>query len=290
MVKFMPHDSHMTKTDAYPLSFVQRVDACVHMQCGIVYAQREGLKVAFCGRKHPGEYLLRYVAKGFPGAHGSRHLYNMMGGRVYEVDFISAAPASSADMPADVIRLELPSRSSDPGLKVHMAVPVECQDMIKLALDCLPWSCLSWSVHRGLRDILLASGKPTMGSFRNDLAALLKRTVVDNPGALDQVGWNPTFVRASMGDMTASAVMEGSGDSGDLVRVVTDIARVHLGHTKLDQRFDELDDVQFWRLPEKDRKLDAAGVVALTKFFVLEWSIETDYQLYHQLPLSVNFG
>ena len=57
--------SHSTKTDVYPLNFVQRVDSCVHMQAGIVRSQSEDIKIAFCGRKPPGDYVLKYVAKGF---------------------------------------------------------------------------------------------------------------------------------------------------------------------------------------------------------------------------------
>jgi len=101
---------------------------------------------------------------------------------------------------------------------------------------------------------------------------------------------NQEFVRKSMGEMASWAIMDGSGDSGDLVRVVTDAARVYLGHTELDKHFAALDEVEFWRLPASERRLDRAGVIALTKFFVLKWSVETDYQLYHQLPLTMNFG
>ncbi len=93
-----------------------------------------------------------------------------------------------------------------------------------------------------------------------------------------------------MGDMAHSAIMAGSGDSGDLVRVVTDAVRILIGDKELDQDLQGLDDVEFWRLPEHERELDRAGIVALTRYFVLEWSIETDYQLYHQLPLKMNFG
>ena len=171
-----------------------------------------------------------------------------------------------------------------------MIVPAECHDKIKWALDCLPWNSLSWSIHRGMRDILLAFGKPLMDEFRSELAALLKRTVADNAAALEHIGWNAEFIRKSMGDMASSAILDGSGDSGDLVRVVTDVARAYLGHTELDKHFAALDEVEFWRLPAAERSLDRAGVIALTKFFVLEWSVETDYQLYHQMPLTMNFG
>jgi hypothetical protein len=290
MVKLMPHDSHSTRTDVYPLNFVQRVDSCVHMQVGIVRSQSEDIKIAFCGRKPAGDYVLKFVAKGFPGAHGSRHLYNMMGGKVYEVEFMSAVSTDDPEVLEDALILDLPSTSTERSQRVRMVVPAECQDKIKLALDCLPWNSLSWSIHRGMRDILLAFGKPVMNDFRERLAALLKATIAENPVALDNIGWNPEFVRKSMGEMAYSAIMDGSGDSGDLVRVVTDAARVYLGHTELDKHFAALDEVDFWRLPASERRLDRVAVIALTKFFVLEWSVETDYQLYHQLPLTMNFG
>ena len=110
--------------------------------------------------------MLKYVAKGFPGAHGSRHLYNMMGGKVYEVDFMSAVSTVHMSLPADALLLDLPAANTDKPRRVRMVVPVECQDKIRLALDCLPWNSLSWSIHRGMRDILLAFGKPVMDEFR----------------------------------------------------------------------------------------------------------------------------
>ena len=234
--------------------------------------------------------MLKYVVKGFPGAHGSRHLYNMMGGKFYEVGFMSAITTLDFAIPEGALLLDLPGTNEDKRRRVRMIVPVECHDKIKWTLDCLPWNSLSWSIHRGMRDILLAFGKPVMNEFRSELADLLKATVADNPVALDNIGWNPEFVRKSMGDIASSAIMDGNGDSGDLVRVVTDVARAYLGHTELDRHFEALDEIRFWRLPAAERRLDRAGLIALTKFFVLEWSIETDYQLYHQLPLTMNFG
>ncbi len=283
MVKLMPHDSHKVSTDVYPLSFMQRVPSCVNVQAGIVVSRSANVKIAFCGRKHPGTYILSYVPKGFPGAHGSRHLYNMMGGRVYEVDFMSAVETSDPIAIHGAKTLALPSLS--PKQKVNMIIPKEAANFIEIALDCLPWNSLSWSIHRGMRAILLGYGKPEMDGRRQQLADLLKHTVADHPQSLDDLGWNPTFVRQSIGDMAASAVLAGRGDSGDPVRVVTDIVGVLLSTWDLAK----LDEVMFWRRIG-DRPLDEAGIVTLTKFFVLEWSIEMEYQLYHQLPLILNLG
>lgn len=291
VVSFAPHDSHATATDVYPSSFSQRVDFCIHMLAGIVHANASGLdtkqfQVAFCGRKAPGSYWLEYIPKGFPGAHGSRHLYNMMGGKVYDVDFMAARHKTICDERADIsnatILLELPSTEKDQ--IVRMFLGEREQDVVKYALDCLPWSSLSWSIHRGLRDILVAFGKPTMDRYRRQLADVLRGVVEESPNLLDSRGWDPQFVRKSMGDMAVSAIMAGEGNSGDLVRVVMDIVLAAVG----DWDISRLDQVSFWRRSDRD-ELDTQGIVALAKFFVLEWSNEFDYQLYHHLPISLFF-
>lgn len=284
IARFAPHDSHSAATDVYPPSFPRRVDRCVQMLAGVVSAPDAALQVAFCGRKPPGAYMLKHIPKGFPGAHGSRHLYNMMGGKVYEVDFMFAAPVSADDIPANSLVLHLPS--AEKGGVAQMIVSKGEEEVIKTALDCLPWTALSWSLHRGMRDILLAYAKPVMNAHRQALADMLKRTVAEKPEVLDRRGWNPTFVRHSMGDMAASAVLAGQGNSGDLVRVVTDIVLATVGswnHARLDN-------VRFWRRTAGMMTLDVEGVVALTKLFVLEWSAEFDYQLYHELPISLYFS
>lgn len=137
-----------------------------------------------------------------------------------------------------------------------------------------------------MRDILVAYGKPVMELHRAELAAKIKQFVADRPGLLDSRGWNPKFVRESMGDMAASAVLAGKGNSGDLVRVVTEIVLAMVGDWSLSR----LDDVVFWRRDEGERGLDVEGVVALTKLFVVKWSNEFDYQIYSQLPISLHFA
>jgi len=50
------------------------------------------------------------------------------------------------------------------------------------------------------------------------------------------------------------------------------------------------DQTSFWRNKNRLDELGLDGIVALTKFFVLEWSQELDYQLYHELPTALYVG
>ncbi|KAI2778407.1 hypothetical protein F4815DRAFT_447339 [Daldinia loculata] len=291
IVKFAAHDS-IGATEVLPRSFMQRVDRCGQMISGVVSSPTSDFAVGFSGRKPSGTYRLEHAPKGFQGAHSGRHLYNMLGGRAFDVDFLYARPSSTTSHTGDgEIQLDLPSKDTG-DRTVTMIIPPAEQDVIKRALDSLPWTCLSWSMHRGLRDILLAYGKSTMDHYRKTLASLLQETVTQRPEVFRSRGWDPEFVRSSMGPMAASAVLSGGGNSGDSVRVVTDIAAVYAGES---WGLEKLDEVNFWRLRRRSGfpetlDLDAEAVVALTKFFVLEWSQEFDYQLYHHLPISLYFG
>lgn len=284
VVQFSPHDSHKKDTDVYPPCFTQRTYRCTQMVAGVVAAP-SGLNLAFCGRKPPGTYILEYAVKGFPGAHGSRHLYNMLGGKVYEVDYMFARTLEIPHQAKeDYLELKVPSKDS-PDDTVLLAPKAE-QKAIAQALDCLPWNHMSWSIHRGMRDILLAYSKPTMDRFRPALANLLKDFVSSHPHLLERQGWESNFVRTSMGEMAASAVLLGKGNSGDLVRVVTDIMLARANEWTVEQ----LDEVHFWRLPDEEKSLTVEGAVALTKVFIVEWSNEFDYQMYHDLPINLKFG
>ncbi|KAI1778028.1 hypothetical protein F4818DRAFT_438205 [Hypoxylon cercidicola] len=288
IVKFAAHDS-IGSTEVLPRSFAQRVDRCGQMVSGVVSAPTSGFAVGFCGRKNAGLYRLEHAVKGFQGAHSGRHLYNMMGGQAYKVDFLHARAVAETGEADDATVLELPSKDGgDKGGKVRMAVPPHEEDVLRQALDCLPWTSLSWSMHRGMRDVLTAYGRGVMNTHRAALAALLQRTVADRPDVFRARGWDPEFVRENMGPMAASAVLAGAGNSGDSVRVVTDIVSVYVG----DWDVARLDEVVFWRRPDVNeiRELDKQAVVALTKLFVLEWSQEFDYQLYHHLPIDLYFA
>ena len=290
VVHFAAHDSHAMSNDVYPASFERRIDKCIQMTAGVIVAPApSSLKCAFPGRKPPGDWVLDYQLKGFPGAHGSRHLYNMMGGKVFEVDFLFARKASEhGPVSANVLKLTLPSKVKDQNAVFF--IPPNEQQFLSHLMDCLPWSPLSWSVHRGLRDLLLAFSKATMDKFRKSLAETLRQNIKERPRDLEIKGWEPNFIRESMPDIAYSSVMAGVGDSGDAVRIVTDAALLSWNGTS-----EALDETPFWRAELKSPSpggahLTPQTLIALTKCFVLEWSIEFDYQVYHDLPTELLFG
>ena len=286
VVHFHPHDSHTTSTDVYPSMFRVRVNKCIQMMAGVITsADQTSFQCAFPGRKSPGRWILEYQLKGFPGAHGSRHLYNLMGGTVYEVDFLLARKMDE-EAPSGATELRLPSIERN--IQLSMIIPELEQGILEQALDSLPWTSLSWSVHRGLRDILVAYAKPTMDEFRPRLASRLREFINTKPQQLEANGWSAKFVRGAMGELAANAILAGSGNSGDSVRVVTDAA---LLLSEGDPS--ALDETTFWRkerhVLSKGSLLSTNAIVALTKCFVLEWSIEFDYQMYHDLPPELLF-
>ena len=283
VVHFYPLDSHTTSTDVYPVMFQVRVDKCVQMMAGVITsADGTSFQCAFPGRKPPGKWILEYQRKGFPGAHGSRHLYNLMGGKVCEVDFLLARRMEE-ETPSSSVELRMPS--TDKNTQLSLLIPETEQKILEQALDSLPWSSLSWSIHRGLRDVLVAYAKPTMDKHRPHLAFRLREFIHEQPEQLEANGWAGTFVRGAMAELAANSVLAGSGNSGDSVRVVTDTALL-LSLSKKDSTV--LDETDFWRSERhdlsEDSPLSAAAIIALTKCFVLEWSVEFDYQIYHDLP------
>ncbi|KAF2681432.1 hypothetical protein K458DRAFT_391819 [Lentithecium fluviatile CBS 122367] len=207
----------------------------------------------------------------------------MMGGKVYEIDFLSACKLRAGDTePEEATRLDLPSTAE--GELVTMFVRVPERDILNHAMDGLPWSPLSWSFHRGMQDLLIAFSKDRMDKHRAAFAAMLRRATLDHSGALDAKGWEWTFVRQHTGEMGAGAVLAGSGGSGDLVRVVTDVALTLCTVSGIS----ELDKTTFWR--SGSAELNQQAIIALAKCIILEWSIAIDYQMYHDLPIQMYFA
>jgi hypothetical protein len=156
MVQFSPHDSHTSGKDVYPPAFPVNVKAVIDMAAGIVSDGH--MSVAYPGRKKGGFFTLTWHEKGYPGSHGSRHLCNMMGGAVYSVDKLFMRPDGLRSQSASDFVVN-PSDDS-----VVLRIPDKELSIVAWTLDHLPWTNVSWSMHRGLKDILLAVGKPVLGS------------------------------------------------------------------------------------------------------------------------------
>ena len=300
-IEFFPLDSHDEDQEKHPLSFPRRVDKCILMLIGILECGPLG-KLAFPEPKDEGASVLELLKRGFI-AHGKpTHLFNMMGGNPYKVDYLyrRALPEDSDAVPADALKLMIPTPELDLNRKSVKAwdksqkhstvyVPLAEEMILATALDCLPWSPLGWSIHRGMQCLLRAYGERVMKYYRKAFAHTLKTAIETHASTLEAQGWSSSIVRGYMGDNSATSVMASGGDSGDSVRIVTAAARL-----LTNQPDEALDVTGFWRsfagqqptkeVPE-DAPLDADAVVALTKLFVLEWSNELDHKLYEDLPL-----
>ena len=204
---------------------------------------------------------------------------------MYEVDFLLARRVDE-DGPSGAMELRLPS--TEENTQVLMLFSEKEQRILEQALDSLPWSSLSWSIHRGLRDILTAYAKPTMNKFRHALATRLRDFINEQPQQLEANGWSAEFIKGAMAELAANSVLAGSGNSGDSVRVVTDAA---LLLSEKDPSV--LDETSFWReerhIMSKGSWLSTNAIIALLKCFVLEWSNDFDYQMYHELPPDLLF-
>jgi len=253
-----------------------------------------GWKLAFPGRAEgQGPWELQERKCRVPGAHGDQSLYNMMGCKVFETDMLVLTRSSTGQdgSPDGHQRLEVPCLSSEKNDTAIMLVPRHVQKLLAKALDCLPWSTFSWSIHQGLKDILVAYGKPIMDSYRLKLAHTLMSAVRDHEKALVERGWDADFVHDCFEDMAETSILAGRGSDGDMVRIVVDIVEILMESSEKGSGMNR-DQTLFWRnLLEEDSKvdshLDMEAVVALTKFFVLEWSQKLDYSFYHELPVDL---
>ena len=300
-IEFYPLDSYDEGQEMYPLSFPRRADKCILMLAGILECSALG-KLAFPEPKDEGASVLELLQRGFI-AHGkTSHLFNMMGGNSYEVDHLYRRALQEDDekIHANELKLAIPAPESDLNRKPvkprnkrqnHsiVYVPPAEEQVLATALDCLPWSTLSWSIHRGMQCLLLAYGDRVMKSYRRAFAHTLKVAIKTHASVLELQGWSSSIVRDHMAENTASSVMASEGDSGDIVRMVTAAA-----HLLTDKSQEALDETRFWRsfvghgAPSEVREtqpLDDDAVIALTKFFVLEWSNELDHKIYDDLPL-----
>lgn len=182
-------------------------------------------KLAFAGRKRPGKWLLKLLPKRFAAQRSVSGLYNHCGRMAYQVDFLfHERLGNNAPAPPCIRQLEVPSLVEDESSTIYLqhkeaAAIAEC-------LDHLPWSPLAWSIHRGMKDVLIAYDLPYMSAYRGILAATLAAAVPRHSFALRRRDWGPRFITESMVDQAASAGLGDDRRSGDTCRLVTAITEV----------------------------------------------------------------
>lgn len=304
-LEFFGLDSHESIEETHPLTFSRPVEKCVLMLVGVIHHSALG-KLGFAEPREQGYSLLKFEPQGFSSNGKTTHLYNMMGcGNYYEVDYLARYPLQEPSLDAaDILVLTLPSPELDlnrkpwknpiPTYSTVLVPPLE-QEKLAAALDCLPWSQLGWSVHRGMQCLLVAYAKPIMDLHREALASKFQNAVTteQNQQTLISWGWEKSFIRKHMGGTAANSVRQSGGDSGDNVRIVTGIASLLVQGSLVDP-----DETHFWRAQVENRKrdpttlimspdLDPDMIIALTKLSVLEWSNELDHKLYEDLPLEL---
>lgn len=300
-LEYLPLDSHNKPQETYPPSSSRRVNKCLLMLLGIIETSALE-KLAFPEPQAEGVAILKLHQRGYPCHGQNTHLFNMMGGNCSDVDYLlrRSVFGDEAAKVEEMLELSVPNPKVDLDRKPikswdkrkhssTVLVPPHEQAVLARALDCLPWSSLGWSVHRGMQSLLVAYGERIMKAYRPALARTLKDAIDSHPERLEAVGWSSKLVRDDMGYIAAASVMANGGDSGDTVRVVTAAAELLWDGTA-----EELDETLFWRDQVREPLSDelpastylAPGVVvALTKLFVLEWSNELDHRLYLDLPL-----
>lgn len=171
-----------------------------------VDASNKPLKVAFAGRNPPGRWLLRLLPKRFGAQSSAPDLYNLLGGRAHEVDFLFRERLLEDAIVSSYAReLQVPLLEADRKSTVYIkddedAVLAEC-------LDHLPWSPIPWCIHRGLKDVVVAYALPYLDSYRERLARTLAEAVHEHSLALQHQGWDAAFVREWMAGQAESAVM-----------------------------------------------------------------------------------
>lgn len=279
----------------YPISFCRKPRDCVHMGLGVVDRNPED-KIAFDDRK-PGDgksYVITLQRKGYHAQGYANDVYDLMGGRSIDVDFLVYEPVEDdqARMTAGLYSFKAESGYSL-YLDQHMyAILADC-------LDKLPWSVLGWSIHEGMKDVLLGFASASLDLYRQELAILFRMAATTYADNLIAKEWKEGFVRTRVPDIVGAA-FDDRLKSGNVCRVIAALAEEIWEHglptsTTAHQpadliteptKFwkDQLKDPQHWFVKPVKKSLDPDGVVALTKAYFLKCSYDFDYRVYHKLP------
>ena len=135
----------------------------------------------------PGVYALDLLQKRFGAKCSAPDLYNTLGGEAHGVDFFFRKQIdASAPVPGHKRKLFVPSFVDDKASTIYVGQ----SEVARIAdcLDRLPWSPIAWSVHRGMRDILISYAKPYMEAYRVAIAKALSDAVKTHTYALRHQG------------------------------------------------------------------------------------------------------
>jgi hypothetical protein len=298
-VTFIAHGGHSRGVDSHPETFPRRPRKCIEMGIGIIDLTGDhsgsafsGRKVAFAGRKATGRWVLERLLNRYSAQRTAADLYNTLGGLSHEVDYLFRRRLEDDEPePPHALLLRVPSLGNGEESLLYLAQGE--MEGIAECLDYLPWSPLAWSIHRGMKDILVAYGRQTLKTYRNALAAAFHKAVEEKGQTLVKQGWSPKFVAESMANQAASAILGGEECSGDGCRVVSAVTLLVGDKVEGDA---SLDLTTFWRntmrTPMEDQEIHGSDltsdtVVALVKLFLVQWSHEFDYGMYFDLPWEI---
>ncbi|KAH0557086.1 hypothetical protein GP486_005127 [Trichoglossum hirsutum] len=296
IVTFIALGSYSRGMDSYPETFPRRPRKCIEMGIGIIDLTEShskttfsGRKVAFAGRKASGSWVLERLPNRYSAQRTTADLYNTLGGLSHEVDYLRRRRLEEHEPePPHALCLRVPSLEKGEESLLYLAK--EEMEGIAECLDRLPWSPLAWSIHRGMKDILVAYSRQTLRTYRNALADVFRKAVKEKGQTLVEWGWSPKFVAESMANQAASAILGGEECSGDACRVVSAVALLVAGKVEGDA---SLDVTTFWQntmyTPMEDQEVHGSGltpdtVIALVKLFFVQWSHEFNYGMYYDLP------
>lgn len=291
-LRFEVHEVYQRRKDSFPICFARRPQKCNEMAVGVidrgVGVARKPLKVAFAGRQKPGLYVLRLLPKRFSAQRIAADLYNMLGGEAHDVDFFFREQIYTTPAVLENKRdLIVPSLVEEKASTIYVGQPEAAA--IADCLDHLPWSPLAWSIHRGMKDFLVAYALPYMAAYRIPLAKALSDAVITHTYALRHQGWEPEFIREHMAAQAASAILGDDSCSGDVCRIVAAVTELLCDQGQID-----LDHTKFWVQhlnPPGEQAIQEAlspdTMVALVKAFFVWWSHDFDYGVYCKLPLRI---
>lgn len=278
----------------YPISFPRKPRDCVHMGLGIVDRNPED-KIAFDDRQPDNgqSYVIVMQKKGYHGQNYANDVYDLMGGCSSDVDFLAFQSMAGHESRVGPYKI-----NAEGGHTFFLDRDISM--IIADCLDKLPWSVLGWSIHEGMKDVLLGFASASLDLYRQELAILFRHAATTYANNLIDKEWKEGFVRTRVPDIVGAA-FDDRLKSGKVCRVIAALAEEIWQHgmpnttTNAYQSADSITKpAKFWKDQLEDplrslarpvkKSLDPDAVVALTKAYFLKCSYDFDYPVYHKLP------